>query len=135
MLKIRIFLSFKSLPPKLAFFLIKRVTNLSFKKKKIKNSTISFLIHRSFRFRVDEYDLCVYGVLDGFGGADVADFVQKRIPAELLWGQIQGDKSGKARQGNWTVRLYSNSATTRSTLSQRWEYIKENKKVRNHATP
>ena len=49
---------------------------------------------RSFRFRVEDYDLCVYGVFDGFGGAQVADFVTKRIPAELLWGQLVPEKSG-----------------------------------------
>ena len=49
---------------------------------------------RSFRFRVDEYDLCVYGVFDGFNGAQVSDFVTKGIPAELLWGQLDPDKSG-----------------------------------------
>ena len=50
---------------------------------------------RSFRFRVEDYDLCVYGVFDGFGGAQVADFVTKRIPAELLWGQLVPEKSGE----------------------------------------
>jgi len=52
--------------------------------------------HRSFRFRVDEYELCVYGVFDGFDGAQVADFVTKRIPAELLWGQLVPEKSDEA---------------------------------------
>jgi len=51
---------------------------------------------RSFRFRVDEYELCVYGILDGFGGPEVADFVTKRIPAELLWGQLNPEKSDEA---------------------------------------
>ena len=50
---------------------------------------------RCFRFRVEENDLCVYGVLDGFDGSHVSDFVAKRIPAELLWGQLVPDKSGR----------------------------------------
>jgi len=51
---------------------------------------------RSFRFSVDEYELCLYGLFDGFGGAQVADFVTKRIPAELLWGQLDPDRSDAA---------------------------------------
>jgi len=51
---------------------------------------------RCFRFRVEENDLCVYGVLDGFQGAHVSDFVAKRIPAELLWGQLVPEKSDEA---------------------------------------
>ena len=43
---------------------------------------------------MEENDLCVYGVLDGFQGAHVSDFVAKRIPAELLWGQLVPEKSG-----------------------------------------
>ena len=44
---------------------------------------------------MDEYDLCVYGVFDGFNGAQVSDFVTKGMPAELLWGQLDPDKSGR----------------------------------------
>ena len=57
---------------------------------------------RSFRFKREEYGLCLYGVFDGFSGAQVrmvtrpslpqvADFVMKRLPAELLLGQLVPD--------------------------------------------
>lgn len=46
---------------------------------------------RSFRFKRDEFGLCLYGVLDGFSGGQVADFVLKRLPAELLLGQLVPD--------------------------------------------
>lgn len=46
---------------------------------------------RSFRFRRDEYNLCLYGVFDGFNGAQVSDFVMKRLPAELVLGQLVPD--------------------------------------------
>lgn len=48
---------------------------------------------RSFHFRVEEYNLCLYGVFDGFHGAQVADFVMKRLPAEVLFGQLIPDSS------------------------------------------
>ncbi len=43
---------------------------------------------RSFRFRIEEYDLCLYGIFDGFQGCQVADFAKKRLPAEILLGQL-----------------------------------------------
>jgi len=46
---------------------------------------------RSFRFKKEEYGLCLYGVFDGFSGGQVADFVMKRLPAELLLGQLVPD--------------------------------------------
>jgi len=49
--------------------------------------------NRSFRFHVEEYQLYVYGIFQGFYGYRVADYVRKRIPAELLWGQLTQDKS------------------------------------------
>ena len=51
-------------------------------------------VSRSFRFRVEDYDLCVYGVFDGFGGAQVSDYVTKRLPAELVLGQLEPDLTG-----------------------------------------
>jgi len=48
---------------------------------------------RSFHFRVEEYNLCLYGVFDGFHGAQVADFVMKRLPAEILFGQLTDNSS------------------------------------------
>ena len=41
---------------------------------------------RSFRFRRDEYNLCLYGVFDGFNGCDVSDYIMKCLPAELVLG-------------------------------------------------
>ena len=55
---------------------------------------------RSFRFHREEYSLCLYGVFDGFQvgsihpwsipkcspmfqGAHVADYIMKRLPAEV----------------------------------------------------
>jgi len=49
--------------------------------------------NRSFRFHVEEYQLYVYGIFQGFYGYRVADYVRKRIPAELLWGQLTPEKS------------------------------------------
>ena len=46
---------------------------------------------RSFRFHREEYNLCLYGVFDGFQGAHVADYIMKRLPAELVLGQIVPD--------------------------------------------
>jgi len=46
---------------------------------------------RSFRFHREEYSLCLYGVFDGFQGAHVADYIMKRLPAELVLGQIVPD--------------------------------------------
>jgi len=46
---------------------------------------------RSFRFKKEEYGLCLYGVFDGFSSGQVADFVMKRLPAELLLGQLVPD--------------------------------------------
>ena len=43
---------------------------------------------RYFHFNQVDYDLSVYSVIDGFGGSNTADFVEKRLPAELLLGQI-----------------------------------------------
>jgi len=48
---------------------------------------------RFFNFRVEEYNLCLYGVFDGFNGAQVSDFVIKRLPAEVLFGQLVPDSS------------------------------------------
>ena len=42
---------------------------------------------RSFRFRREEYSLCLYGVLDGFSGASVSDYIMRGLPAELLLGK------------------------------------------------
>jgi len=46
---------------------------------------------RSFRFHQEEYNLCLYGVFDGFHGSHVADYITKRLPAELVLGQIVPD--------------------------------------------
>ena len=46
---------------------------------------------RSFRFHREEYNLCLYGVFDGYDGAHVADYIMKRLPAELVLGQIVPD--------------------------------------------
>ena len=46
---------------------------------------------RSFRFHREEYSLCLYGVFDGFQGAHVADYIMKRLPAELVLGQMVPD--------------------------------------------
>ena len=46
---------------------------------------------RSFRFHREEYNLCLYGVFDGFQGAHVADYIMKRLPAELVLGQMVPD--------------------------------------------
>ena len=46
---------------------------------------------RSFRFHREEYNLCLYGVFDGFHGSHVADYITKRLPAELVLGQIVPD--------------------------------------------
>lgn len=46
---------------------------------------------RSFRFHQEESNLCVYGVFDGFQGSHVADYIMKRLPAELVLGQIVPD--------------------------------------------
>ena len=46
---------------------------------------------RNFRFHTEENNLCVYGVFDGFHGAHVADYIMKRLPAELVLGQISMD--------------------------------------------
>ena len=43
---------------------------------------------RSFRFRRDEYNLCLYGVFDGFNGPHVSDYIMKCLPAELVLGNI-----------------------------------------------
>lgn len=43
---------------------------------------------RTFRFRKEEYSLSLYGVFHGFNGGQTADFVMKRLPAELLLGQL-----------------------------------------------
>ena len=42
---------------------------------------------RAFRFRREEYSLSLYGVLDGFSGAAVSDFIMRGLPAELLLGK------------------------------------------------
>ena len=42
---------------------------------------------RIFHFSVEEFGVSLYGVIDGFGGAGVADFGAKKMPAELLLGQ------------------------------------------------
>ena len=44
---------------------------------------------RSFRFRREEYNLCLYGVIDGFNGANVSDFIMKCLPAELVLGNTE----------------------------------------------
>ena len=43
---------------------------------------------RLFHFSVEEFGVSLYGVVDGFGGAGVADFGAKKMPAELLLGQV-----------------------------------------------
>ena len=43
---------------------------------------------RLFHFSVEEFGVSLYGVVDGFGGAGVADFSAKKMPAELLLGQV-----------------------------------------------
>ena len=42
---------------------------------------------RAFRFRREEYSLSLYGVLDGFSGAAVSDYIMRGLPAELLLGK------------------------------------------------
>ena len=42
---------------------------------------------RAFRFRLEECSLCLYGVLDGFNGANVSDYIMRGLPAELLLGK------------------------------------------------
>jgi hypothetical protein len=49
---------------------------------------VPLFFNRSFRFRVEDYDLCLYGIFDGFRGCQVADFAKKRLPAEILLGQL-----------------------------------------------
>ena len=44
---------------------------------------------RLFHFSVEEFGVSLYGVCDGFGGNGVADFAAKKMPAELLLGQVQ----------------------------------------------
>jgi hypothetical protein len=44
---------------------------------------------RLFHFSVEEFGVSLYGVVDGFGGAGVADFSAKKMPAELLLGQVR----------------------------------------------
>lgn len=46
---------------------------------------------RTFRFWKEEYSLCLYGVFHGFNGSQAADFLVKRLPAELLLGQLGPD--------------------------------------------
>ncbi len=36
----------------------------------------------------EDYDLSLYGLFDGFNGASVSEFAMKRMPAELLLGQL-----------------------------------------------
>ena len=63
---------------------------------------------------MDEYDLCLYGIFDGFQGCQVADFAKKRLPAELLLGQLVPGTPGTATSrgiqeiGNegWQVTIY-----------------------------
>lgn len=43
---------------------------------------------RIFHFCVEEFGVSLYGVVDGFGGTGVADFSAKKMPAELLLGQV-----------------------------------------------
>ncbi len=43
---------------------------------------------RLFHFSVEEFGVSLYGVVDGFGGAGVADFGAKKMPAELILGQV-----------------------------------------------
>merc|ERR1712061_27315 len=68
---------------------------------------------RSFRFKKEEYGLCLYGVFDGFSGGQVADFVMKRLPAEagfhlrrpgVLWNHRRSScrTDGDARGGRST---------------------------------
>ena len=49
--------------------------------------------NRSFHFFLKEMNLGLYGLFDGFNGADVADFCSKRMPAELLLGQVVENSS------------------------------------------
>lgn len=51
---------------------------------------------RSFHFSVEEFGLCVYGVFDGFDGYEVADFAVKKLPAELLLGQLSKHSADEA---------------------------------------
>merc|ERR1712106_536423 len=43
---------------------------------------------RTFRFWKEEYSLCLYGLFHGFNGSQAADFMVKRLPVELLLGQL-----------------------------------------------
>ena len=51
---------------------------------------------RSFRFRRDEYNLCLYGVFDGFNGVQVSDYIMKCLPAEILLGKLVLGSSGES---------------------------------------
>ncbi len=43
---------------------------------------------RHFSFTQDEYHLSLYGLFDGFSGSQVSEFAMKRMPAELVLGQL-----------------------------------------------
>jgi len=51
---------------------------------------------RYFHFRQDDFQLCTYGLFDGFCGSQVSDFAMKRLPAELLLGQLSHNSSDDA---------------------------------------
>ena len=51
---------------------------------------------RYFHFRQDDFQLCTYGLFDGFSGSHVSDFAMKRLPAELLLGQLSHNSSDDA---------------------------------------
>lgn len=42
--------------------------------------------NRYFHFSQEEFNLSLYGLFDGFSGANVSDFAMKKLPAELLLG-------------------------------------------------
>ena len=43
---------------------------------------------RYFHFRLEQYNLSLYGLFDGFNGTAVSDYARGMMPAELLLGQL-----------------------------------------------
>ncbi len=50
----------------------------------------------ALRYSQEELGLSLYGLFDGFNGHLVSDFAMKRMPAELLLGQLSYNSPDEA---------------------------------------